>query len=76
MKNKVMDALEQVFDKVTGEWLEAVQIDNPNDNPLCDAYNEGANAMANKVKFLVHTMIFGEQIHSECQYRGDRMGGR
>lgn len=65
MKNEVMNALENVFDKVTGEWLEAVQIDNPNDNPLCEAYNEGANAMANKVKFLVHSMLLVEQIRSE-----------
>lgn len=50
------DILKQILNDMD-KWEESVRIsDNPNDNPLVDAYNEGANAMASKVKFYLNVI--------------------
>ena len=58
------DILKQILNDMD-KWEESVRIsDNPNDNPLVDAYNEGVNAMASKVKFylsVIFTANGGEQ---------------
>ena len=52
-----MDILKQIINDMD-KWEETVRIsDNPNENPLVDAYNEGVNAMASKVKFYL-SVIF------------------
>ena len=52
-----MDILKQIINDMD-KWEETVRIsDNPNDNPLVDAYNEGVNAMASKVKFYLNVIF-------------------
>jgi len=52
-----MDILKQIMNDID-KWAEPVHIDeNPNNNPLVDAYNEGVDAMANKVKYYLEIII-------------------
>ena len=52
-----MDILKQIINDMD-KWGETVRIsDNPNENPLVDAYNEGVNAMASKVKFYLNVIF-------------------
>ena len=51
-----MDILKQILNDMD-KWEETVLIsDNPNKNPLVDAYNDGVNAMASKVKFYLNVI--------------------
>lgn len=38
--------LEMIAVNIGGEWKKYVLLDNPNNNDLTEAYNEGVNAMA------------------------------
>ena len=43
--------------KVLPELINDVKVDNPNKNPLCDAYNDGVDRMANKVMSWITTVL-------------------
>ena len=60
-----MDILKQILNDMD-KWEETVRIsENPNKNPLVDAYNEGVNAMASKVKFYLSVIYTANEGRNE-----------
>ena len=51
-----MEELFEVAKKIT-DWKNLVKIDNTNDNPLIDAYNEGVDAMAAQFANFINAII-------------------
>ena len=44
-----MKMIEEIMNDISDTWRNVVKVDNPNDNPLCDAYNDGVDALANHI---------------------------
>jgi hypothetical protein len=57
-----IELLGKLCTDIGGTWKQAVLIDNDNDNPYVDAYNEGVNAMASQVIGLLQAILTGKQI--------------
>ena len=57
MNTDVCDTLKEIMDNVNGTWKENVLLDNNTDNPLVDAYNQGAEAMAAQVMFYLQLRL-------------------
>ena len=51
--NKI-EIVEEIKKEVSENWRNLVKVDNPSDNPLCDAYNDGVDAMANHVVAMLN----------------------
>lgn len=49
-------------ENIGGDWKDKVLIDNTNDNPMVDAYNEGVRAMASQCCGLITAILTGKQI--------------
>ena len=51
--------MNELYDLLTKlpELAEDVKVDNPNDNPLCDAYNQGVDGMMNKIMFSITIIL-------------------
>lgn len=59
---ETIELLGKLCTDIGGTWKQAVLIDNDNDNPYVDAYNEGVNAMASQVVGLLQAILTGKQI--------------
>ena len=59
---ETIELLGKLCTDICGTWKQAVLIDNDNDNPYVDAYNEGVNAMASQVVGLLQAILTGKQI--------------
>ena len=70
-----MDEMIELLDKIAhgigGDWKNLVLIDNTNDNPLVDAYNEGVRAMASQACGLIIAIRDGKMFEREVQKVGN-----
>lgn len=54
---ELLDTLDKILSMVNGDLKTNTLLDNPNNNDLSDAYNEGVKAMAAQVSFYIGTIL-------------------
>lgn len=69
---ELIRVLGDIAEKTGGDWKEFVLIDNDNDNPLVDAYNEGVRAMASQVCYFVSAILGSKQAEYKLMNGGEQ----
>ena len=67
---ELLDTLDKILSMVNGDLKTNTLLDNPNNNDLNDAYNEGVKAMAAQVSFYISTILGLKTLFKEAEDQG------
>ena len=63
--DEMIEILGRIAESIGGAWKDLVLLDNPNNNDLVDAFNQGVRAMASQACGYVQAIKMGKQIEKK-----------